>query len=280
MTSSVTEMSTAAQPYPASHDVMIEEKPAPGVAYPSTAPSTYPPLDADLLARTQPQVRIFLKPIAQPSCLGFAGFFGSTWIVSTYLTAWYGTANTPTIIFPFVAFFGGLGQFIAGLFGFPARDNMATVIHVTWGSFFMGYGLLFFLKALGYYPGLPGTYDHNSELATWFVVLAAITWCVCLASVGRDFVIFLVSFFLALGSTLLFAGWYSDGDNCRRTVKAGGYSLILASLCALYHVLWTLLGEAVLENSYSWLPVLKSPWEKARKPVRIPVNEPGVKKGQ
>ena len=79
----------------------------------------------------------------------------------------------------------------------------------------------------------------------------------CVASVGRDFVIFVLSFFLALSSTLLFAGYYSDGASCERTVKAGGYSLIIALLFALYHMLWTLLGEAVLENSYSWLPVLK-----------------------
>lgn len=93
----------------------------------------------------EPNVTIFLRPIAAPAALGLAGFAGSTWITATYIARWWGNEESPLLFFPFVAFWGGLGQFIAGLFGYAARDALVTVIHVLWGSFWMSIGLLYLL---------------------------------------------------------------------------------------------------------------------------------------
>lgn len=93
----------------------------------------------------EPDVTIFLRPIAAPAALGLAGFSGSTFITASYIAGWWGSKDSPTIFFPFVAFWGGLGQFIAGLYGFPARDVLVTVIHCLWGSFWMSIGLLYLL---------------------------------------------------------------------------------------------------------------------------------------
>lgn len=92
-----------------------------------------------------PNVSIFLRPIAPPAALGLAGFAGSTWIAASWIANWWGTDESPTIFFPFVAFFGGLAQFIAGLFGFLARDTLVTVINTMWGSFWLSIGLLYYL---------------------------------------------------------------------------------------------------------------------------------------
>ena len=92
-----------------------------------------------------PQVTIFLQPIAPPAALGLAGFAGSTWITASWIAAWWGNPTSPTIFFPFVAFWGGLAQFIAGLYAFHARDVLANVIHCLWGSFWMSIGLLYLL---------------------------------------------------------------------------------------------------------------------------------------
>jgi succinate-acetate transporter protein len=99
----------------------------------------------DRLLERDPNVTIFLRPIAAPAALGLAGFAGSTWITATWVARWWGDESSPTIFFPFVAFWGGLGQFIAGLFGYAARDTLITVIHVLWGSFWMSVGLLYLL---------------------------------------------------------------------------------------------------------------------------------------
>ena len=99
----------------------------------------------DAISNSVPQTRVFLRPIAPPAALGLAGFAGSTWITASWIAGWWGTAESPPIFGPFVAFWGGLAQFIAGIFGFWARDTLATVIHTMWGAFWMSNGLLFFL---------------------------------------------------------------------------------------------------------------------------------------
>ena len=54
-----------------------------------------------------PSVQIFLRPIAPPAALGLAGFAGSTWITASHIAMWWGSSDSPTIFFPFVAMFGG-----------------------------------------------------------------------------------------------------------------------------------------------------------------------------
>ena len=119
--------------------------------HPSRQPPTNMAVEAgnrekvDKILNNDPNVTIFLRPIAAPAALGLAGFAGSTWITAAYIAEWYGNKDSPLIFFPFVAFWGGLGQFVAGLFGYAARDTLVTVIHVLWGSFWMSVGLLYLL---------------------------------------------------------------------------------------------------------------------------------------
>lgn len=122
-----------------------------------------------------PQITIFLRPIAPPAALALAGFSGSTFIAAAWIANWFGNSESPLIFFPFVAFWGGLAQFIAGIFGFLARDVLVTVINTMWGAFWMSIGLLYALVAFGAVP--PHAINtHFPELASWFVVLAAFTW--------------------------------------------------------------------------------------------------------
>src|SRR5436190_23519200 len=87
--------------------------------------------------------RIFLQPIAAPSILGLFGFATATMMVAAWLAGWYGSPASPTFLFPFAAMFGGLAQFLAGMWAYRARDPVATAMHGAWGSFWLAYGLLF-----------------------------------------------------------------------------------------------------------------------------------------
>jgi uncharacterized protein len=104
---------------------------------------------------TQPQTRILLKPLASPSILGMAAFFGGIWTFATFLCGWYHQDNILSITPVFIALYSGLAQFIAGFYGFPARDNFTTVFHVSWGSFYLLYGMLYFVELLGDQTNLP-----------------------------------------------------------------------------------------------------------------------------
>src|SRR5690242_20270733 len=68
--------------------------------------------------------RIVLSPIAAPSVLGLFGFAGATFVVAANLAGWYGTSNSPSYLFPFAAVFGGLAQFVAGVWAYRARDSL------------------------------------------------------------------------------------------------------------------------------------------------------------
>lgn len=117
----------------------------------------------DKILANEPNVTIFLRPIAAPAALGLAGFAGSTWITAAYIAEWYGNKDSPLILFPFVAFWGGLGQFIAGFFGYAARDTLVTVVHVLWGSFWMSVGLLYLL-VVRENPTCSPSWDRFSDL--------------------------------------------------------------------------------------------------------------------
>lgn len=60
----------------------------------------------DEVITQQPQVSIFLRPIAPPAALALAGFSGSTFIAASWIAGWWGGSDSPIVFFPFVAFWG------------------------------------------------------------------------------------------------------------------------------------------------------------------------------
>src|SRR3954468_14976934 len=103
----------------------------------------YPP--AGTRVNESPPARVFLQPIAAPSILGLFGFAGATFMVAANLAGWYGNTGSGVFLFPFAAVFGGVAQFAAALWGYRARDGIATAMHGMWGSFWMAYGILWLL---------------------------------------------------------------------------------------------------------------------------------------
>ncbi|KAI9876280.1 MAG: hypothetical protein M1830_006879 [Pleopsidium flavum] len=226
----------------------------------------------------EPNVTIFLRPIAAPAALGLAGFAGSTWITASYIAGWWGNKDSPTIFFPFVAFWGGLGQFIAGLYGYAARDVLVTVIHVLWGSFWMSIGLLYLLVTTGALPA-HGIHEHFPELASWFVVLSFFTWSGAIASSARDLILCAVLTTLAIGSTIACC-LFAYGSGVGTGMKVAAYFWIISAILAWWRVTVYLIEEAYgKQGIVKFFPVFRTPQEK-RQPLLVPgLGEPGVKRG-
>src|SRR5881275_3507380 len=94
------------------------------------------------LSEWRSHARVFLQPIAAPSILGLFGFAAATFIVAANVAGWYGDhATTPLVLAPFAAVFGGIAQFMAGMWAYRARDAVATAMHGAWGSFWIAYGI-------------------------------------------------------------------------------------------------------------------------------------------
>jgi succinate-acetate transporter protein len=151
--------------------------------------------------------QIYLQPIAAPSILGLFGFAGATFIVAGHMAHWYGGANTDLYLAAFAATFGGLAQFMAGMWAFKARDAVATAMHGMWGAFWIAYGILQYQFVSGELHRPTGAFP---ALGYWFIVLAAITWMGSWAASAENKVVASVLLFFAGGSTLAAIGELAD----------------------------------------------------------------------
>ncbi|HET9163412.1 MAG TPA: GPR1/FUN34/YaaH family transporter [Solirubrobacterales bacterium] len=229
------------------------------------------------LGEIREHTRVMLQPIAAPSILGLFGFAGATFIVAAHLAGWYGTAESPAFLFPFAAMFGGLAQFLAGMWAFKARDGVATAMHGMWGSFWLAYGILSLLVAVGVYAIPTGSFP---ELGFWFLVLAAITALGTVAAVAENLGLFTTLGSLAVGAAFL-AVHYLTGIHWWEV--AGGWILIGSAVAATYTA-----GAMMLEGAWGKvvLPLGKVereanvPGARVTLPIEYEHAEPGVRMGQ
>ncbi|GAA5183340.1 GPR1/FUN34/YaaH family transporter [Rugosimonospora acidiphila] len=220
---------------------------------------------------------ISLSPVAAPSVLGLFGFAGATFIVAANLAGWYGsTTTTPTFLFPFAAMFGGLAQFLAGMWAYRARDTLATAMHGTWGSFWLGYGILYLLVAV--HVLVPPT--PFRALGFWFIALAAITWSGTVAALAVNLSLASVLATLAAGATCEAVGMISGSSAWRTT---GAY-IFIASAVLGWYTATAIMFESTFKRVV--LPVgrvggsTNRPGGLPGEPIQYRAGEPGVKIGQ
>jgi len=223
------------------------------------------------------QTRVFLQPIAAPSILGLFGFAGATFMVAANMAGWYGTANSGIYIFPFAAVFGGIAQFAAGMWGFKARDGIATAMHGMWGSFWMAYGLLWGLHAAKILTFPEGEF---TPIGYWFLVLAVITACGALAAAFENLGLFAVLGTLAVGSALAAVFYLTGGEGWK---EAGGWVLLASSWLATYVAAAMMLegaaGKVLLPLGHLNRRA-NTPGRHEHVPLQFALGEPGVRQGQ
>ncbi len=215
--------------------------------------------------------RIYLQPIAEPSILGLYGIAGATFMVAAHMAHWFGDTNTSLYLFPFAAIFGGLAQFLAGMWAYRARDGVATAIHGMWGSFWMAYGMLNVLFVLGKLARPVGPWP---EIGFWYLVLAAITWVGVAAAAAQNRGLVTMLTFLAAGST---TGAIGNFIGAEWLTILTGWLFVIASLAAWYTASALMLEEAFGRELWG---LGKSKLLKQMPPVSTGAGEPGVIRGQ
>jgi succinate-acetate transporter protein len=231
------------------------------------------------IARDGVATRVFLQPIAAPSVLGLFGFAGATFIVASNMAGWWGTPTSGLALAPFAAMFGGLAQFVAGMWAYKARDAIATAMHGMWGAFWLAYGILNILVA-AHALKAPTPWFHNPELGFWFFALGAITASGFLASLAESLSLAAVLGTLAAGSGIA-AGAFIYGSH--GWVQVAGWVFVISAGCAWYTATAMMLAAA---SGRTVLPLLKFnraanvPGGKPTRPIELEWAEPGVKMGQ
>jgi len=217
------------------------------------------------------RTRIYLQPIAAPSILGLYGLAGATFMVAAHMAHWFGGSSTALYLFPFAAIFGGLAQFLAGMWAYKARDGVATAVHGMWGSFWMAYGILNVIFAVGKITPPAGAWP---EIGFWFVVLAAITWvCVGGAAAQNKGLVTMLTF-LAAGSTTAAIGEFLGED---WLMILTGWLFVIASIASWYTASALMLEEAFGRELWG---LGKSKVLKQMPSVSTGAGEPGVIRGQ
>jgi succinate-acetate transporter protein len=223
--------------------------------------------------------RVVLQPIAAPSILGLFGFAGATFIVASNVAGWWGTSDSPLVLAPFAAMFGGLAQFLAGMWAYRARDAVATAMHGTWGAFWLAYGILNILVAAGALAA-PKPWYHDPALGFWFFALACVTASGAVASLAENLGLFAVLSTLAAGSGIL-AGALIYGSH--GWAQVAGWVLVVSAACAWYVATAMMLAAA---GGRVVLPLGKlsreanRPGGRVTRPIELEWAEPGVRMGQ
>lgn len=227
--------------------------------------------------RWRSSTRVFLQPIAAPSVLGLFGFAAATFMVATNLAGWYGTTKSGVFLFPFAATFGGIAQFAAGLWAYRARDALATAMHGMWGAFWMAYGILWLLVAVGDVTLPAGKFP---ELAFWFFPLAAITLSGAVASVGENLGVTATLSTLATGAAFLGIGYLVGVHGW---LVAGGWVLFASAICAFYTasaMMWKSSFGRVMLPLGNLEREANIPGRGYTHPIEYHYGEPGIRKGQ
>lgn len=233
----------------------------------------------DMLPSADVQSRVFLQPIAAPSILGLYGLAGATFMVAAQMAHWFGpsipgnsTFSTTMLLVPFAALFGGLAQFLAGMWAYKARDGVATAVHGTWGGFWMAFGILALLVVTGRVP-LPASL-MVPEMGYWFIVLAAITWACTAAAVAENKAMVTVLTFLAAGSTISAIALLAGIDDL---MVVAAYLFIICAIAAWYTASALMINEAFGRSVWS---LGTSTSVRRTRSVSVGMGEPGVIHGQ
>jgi uncharacterized protein len=224
--------------------------------------------------------RVMLQPFAAPSVLGLYGFAAATFMVALHLTGVYGGAKTNGELWPFAAMFGGVAQFMAGMWAFRVRDTIATAMHGMWGSFWIAFGIFNLLVQWGKLPDHPAGSVSDPAFAMWFWTLMAITAAGALAAIAESLSLFAVLATLAAGSLLLAIGLSAGSVGW---VKIAGWVLVASAILAWY----TATAIMMLAGAGKVILPLGKPKKAANvpggqpvKPIQLEWAEPGIKKGQ
>lgn len=224
--------------------------------------------------------RVMLQPFAAPSVLGLFGFASATFMVALHLTGVYGGAATNGELWPFAAMFGGVAQFLAGMWAFRVRDVIATAMHGMWGAFWIAFGIFNLLVMWGKIADHPAGSVSDPAFAMWFWTLAAITAAGALAAIAENLGLVAVLATLAAGSALFAVGLSVPSVGW---VKVAGWVFVASAILAYY------VATSIMLLS-SWgrviLPLGKLskeanvPGGQPVAPIELAWAEPGVKKGQ
>lgn len=167
--------------------------------------------------------------VADPGPLGLAGFALTTVLLSGVNA---GRISTGALTFVGMAlFYGGLGQFMAGMWEFRNRNTFGATAFSSFGAFWMGLGIMEVFDTLGH----PATPYFTGDGAIWFLFLWAVfTTYMCVAASRTNGAVLTVFVLLALTFWALWIGALRGDAPGKGFTSLGGWLGFITAIAAFY----------------------------------------------
>jgi succinate-acetate transporter protein len=195
------------------------------------------------------------KPFADPAPLGLGAFALTTFLLSAHNA--FGGGTVPLLaFFGFALFYGGLGQFVAGLLEFRNKNVFGATAFTTYGAFWMGVAGFVALVLMGKVVAV----DVAPGLA-WIILAFAIFNTYMLLWASRvNLAVFAVFLTLEVTEILLVVGNLHKDLAGTGLVALGGYMGLVTAATA-----WYASAAGVINgmSSHPVLPVGAALWGEA-----------------
>lgn len=170
---------------------------------------------------------------ADPLPLGLVGFAAATFTVSTVLAGWFGAQGLVAAI-PVLIVFGGIAQFLAGMWAYARGNLLATVAFGSFGSFNVAFGMLLWMNAVGFLglSLLKGSTNISLVAGVFVLMFALISGFLAYAALAENTLIAAVLGFLALAYLADGVALWIGGHNFIGAI--GGYAGLVSSILAFY----------------------------------------------
>jgi len=166
--------------------------------------------------------------IANPAPLGLAAFALTTFLLSAANAHWMKGNATGDAWLPYALAYGGIAQFLAGMWEFRNKNVFGATAFSTYGAFWIG--LFFYVRLVA--PTAPLKTAFVSHDVAWILLAFAIfNTYMLLLSAQVNLAVFAVFLTLEITEIVLFLGNFS---NSLGTVQFGGYVGIVTALVAWY----------------------------------------------
>jgi len=164
--------------------------------------------------------------VANPASLGLFAFASTTFILSFYNCNVDGI-TTPNVVVGMALFFGGLAQFLAGMWEFPRGNTFGATAFTSYGAFWLSFATIFWPSS-----GIIDAYQGNDKelndalgiyLFSWFIV----TFFFLIGSLRKSIGFIALFGFLTLTFLLLAIGKFFPAQT-KITVAGGGLGIVTA----------------------------------------------------
>jgi succinate-acetate transporter protein len=169
--------------------------------------------------------------LGNPGPLGLFAFASTTLVLSLY-NAHARHITTPNVVVGMALFYGGLAQFLAGMWEFATGNTFGATAFTSYGAFWLSFATIFIPNSgIGdAYAAAPAGQEDDA-LGIYLLAWMIVTFLFFIGSLRKSIGLSALFFFLTLTFMVLAISFLMKKENL---AKAGGYLGVITALIAYY----------------------------------------------